>query len=122
VNAGAVHAYAQMPGDRTTYLEELTAGTEVLIVDASGKTSIATVGRCKIEVRPMLLITAEVSTPQGPIVGKIFLQNAETIRVVSGEGEPVSVVTIKPGDEILCRLDDAGRHFGMRITEEIVEE
>ena len=122
VNAGAVHAYAQMPGDRTTYLQELTAGTEVLIVDAAGKTSIATVGRCKVEVRPMLLITAEVSTPQGPVVGKVFLQNAETIRVVNGEGEPVSVVTIRPGDEIMCRLDDAGRHFGMRITEEIVEE
>ncbi len=122
VNAGAVHAYAQMPGDRTTYLQELASGTEVLIVDAEGKTSIATVGRCKVEVRPMLLITAEVATPEGPATGKVFLQNAETIRVVSGAGEPVSVVTIKPGDEILCRLDDAGRHFGMRISEEIVED
>ncbi|WP_031481878.1 3-dehydroquinate synthase II family protein [Maridesulfovibrio frigidus] len=122
VNAGAVHAYAQMPGDRTTYLQELASGTEVLIVDAEGKTSIATVGRCKVEVRPMLLITAEVTTPQGPVTGKVFLQNAETIRVVSATGEPVSVVTIKPGDEILCRLDDAGRHFGMRISEEIVED
>ncbi|OEU66032.1 MAG: 3-dehydroquinate synthase [Desulfovibrio sp. S3730MH75] len=122
VNAGAVHAYAQMPGDRTTYLQELASGTEVLIVDAEGKTSIATVGRCKVEVRPMLLITAEVATPEGPVTGKVFLQNAETIRVVSAAGEPVSVVTIKPGDEILCRLDDAGRHFGMRISEEIVED
>ncbi|WP_432737866.1 3-dehydroquinate synthase II family protein [Maridesulfovibrio sp. FT414] len=122
VNAGAVHAYAQMPGDKTTYLEELSSGTEVLIVDARGNTSIAVVGRSKVEVRPMLLITAEVQTPSGPVSGKVFLQNAETIRVVSGDGEPVSVVTLKPGDEILCRVDDAGRHFGMRIKEEISEE
>ncbi len=122
VNAGAVHAYAQMPGDKTTYLEELSSGTEVLIVDAEGNTSVAVVGRSKVEVRPMLLITAEVATPHGPVSGKVFLQNAETIRVVSGDGEPVSVVTLKEGDEILCRIDEAGRHFGMRISEEIVEE
>lgn len=122
VNAGAVHAYAQMPGDKTTYLEELSSGTEVLIVDAEGNTSVAVVGRSKVEVRPMLLITAEVFTPSGPVSGKVFLQNAETIRVVSGDGEPVSVVTLKEGDEILCRIDEAGRHFGMRISEEIVEE
>ena len=122
VNAGSVHAYVQMPGDRTAYLAELSSGSEVLIVDSSGKTTTATVGRSKVEVRPMLLITAEFETPEGMIEGKVFLQNAETIRVVNSEGDPVSVVTVKPGDEIMCRLDDAGRHFGMRISEEIVEE
>lgn len=122
INAGAVHAYAVMPGDKTCYLEELSSGSEVLIVGADGNTSIAVVGRSKIEVRPMLLITAVVDTPEGPVEGKVFLQNAETIRVVSAEGEPVSVVSVKAGDEILCRLDDAGRHFGMRIKEEITED
>lgn len=122
VNAGAVHAYALMPGDKTCYLEELSSGKEVLIVDASGETSLAVVGRAKIEIRPMLLITAQIDTPDGPIEGKVFLQNAETIRVVSADGEPVSVVNVNPGDEILCRLDDAGRHFGMRIKEEITED
>lgn len=122
INAGAVHAYASMPGDKTCYLEELSSGSDVLVVDASGNTSIAVVGRSKVEVRPMLLITASVDTPEGSVEGKVFLQNAETIRVVSADGEPVSVVTVKPGDEILCRLDDAGRHFGMRIKEEITED
>lgn len=121
VNAGAVHAYAQMPGDKTTYLEELSAGTEVLIVDADGSTSIATVGRVKVEVRPMLLIKAEVKTPDGIKQGQVFLQNAETIRVVSDKGEPVSVVTLKVGDKIMVKTDEAGRHFGMRIKEEIKE-
>jgi 3-dehydroquinate synthase II len=121
VNAGAVHAYTQMPGDKTTYLEELAAGTDVLIVGADGTTSLATVGRVKVEVRPMLLIKAAVRTDGSVKEGQVFLQNAETIRVVSDKGEPVSVVTLKVGDKILVKTDEAGRHFGMRIKEEIKE-
>lgn len=117
VNAGAVHAYTQLPHDKTTYLEELASGDEVLIVNHDGSTSIAIVGRCKTEVRPMLLIKAEVNG----VEGAVFLQNAETIRVVDTKGNPVSVVNLKKGDEILVRTDVAGRHFGMRIEEEIKE-
>jgi len=117
VNAGAVHAYAQMPGDKTNYLEELKAGDNVLIVGADGQTSLAAVGRVKVEIRPMLLIRAKAKDAEGAV----FLQNAETIRVVKPGGEPVSVVTLKVGDKILCRTDEAGRHFGMRIKEEIKE-
>nr|WP_321255857.1 3-dehydroquinate synthase II family protein [uncultured Pseudodesulfovibrio sp.] len=121
INAGAVHAYAQMPGDKTTYLDELGAGDDVLIVGANGDTSIATVGRVKVEVRPMLLIKAAIKTKEATTEGQIFLQNAETIRVVSDKGEPVSVVTLKVGDKIMVKTDEAGRHFGMRIKEEIKE-
>lgn len=122
VNAGAVHAYVRMPHDRTTYLGELKSGEEALIVGADGQTSVATIGRVKIEIRPMLLIEAEVETADGrPEKGAIFLQNAETIRLTKPGGEPVSVVSLKPGDRVLCRLDQAGRHFGMRVTEEIQE-
>lgn len=117
VNAGAVHAYAQMPGDRTAYLEELRAGDEVLIVGADGAATVATVGRLKVEARPMLLVRARV----GDVEGAIFLQNAETIRLTRPDGAPVSVVALKKGDQILCRTDCAGRHFGMRITEDITE-
>ncbi|MDD4731474.1 MAG: 3-dehydroquinate synthase II family protein [Desulfovibrio sp.] len=121
VNAGAVHAYVQVPGDKTAYLEELSAGRDVLVVDAQGRTSLSTVGRVKVEVRPMLLIEARVDTDAGPKHGQVFLQNAETIRVVRPDGEPVSVVSLRTGDEILCRTDEAGRHFGMRIQEDIKE-
>jgi len=117
INAGAVHAYATMPGDRTTYLDELKTGTEVLIVGADGATTLATVGRCKVEIRPMLLIEAEANGKKGTL----FLQNAETIRMVRADGRPISVVDLKIGDQVLCRTDQAGRHFGMRITEEIME-
>jgi len=119
VNAGAVHAYAVMPGDKTAYLEELKAGREVLIVSADGATTLATVGRVKIEIRPMLLIEAE--TADASARGAIFLQNAETIRLTRPDGTPVSVVSLKEGDQILCKPDAAGRHFGMRIKEDIKE-
>jgi 3-dehydroquinate synthase II len=117
INAGAVHAYVQMPGDRTRYLEELAAGDEVLVVGADGETRLAVIGRVKVEVRPMLLIRADT----GEREGAVFLQNAETIRLVTPEGAPVSVVSLKPGDRVLCKTDVAGRHFGMRIAEEIKE-
>ena len=121
VNAGAVHAYVRLPGDKTTYLGEFKAGQEVLIVDANGETSLATLGRVKIEVRPMLLVEAQVTTEDGVKTGAVFLQNAETIRLTTPGGEPVSVVSLKPGDTVLCRLDEAGRQFGMRIREDIRE-
>ena len=117
INAGAVHAYCQMPGDKTRYLEELASGSEVLVVGHTGATKTAVVGRVKTEIRPMLLITADVDG----VSGKVFLQNAETIRLVTPEGKPVSVVTLKEGDKVLVRTDVAGRHFGMRIAEEIKE-
>lgn len=117
VNAGAVHAYVQLPADRTSYLEELRAGQEVLQVNADGNTSLVTVGRVKVEVRPMLLVEARV----GDAVGTVFLQNAETIRLTTPDGTPVSVVNLRVGDTILCHTDSAGRHFGMRIAEDIRE-
>ncbi len=118
VNAGAVHAYIRLPGDRTTYLSEVSSGTEMLVVDNEGRTTVATAGRVKVEVRPMLLIEAKV----GGKLGSVFLQNAETIRLTAPDGTPVSVVALKNGDKVLCRLDEAGRHFGMRIKEDIQEK
>ncbi len=119
INAGAVHAYAVLPNDKTCYLEELSAGREVLIVGADGQTTLATVGRNKLEIRPMLLIRARVDETGEE--GAVFLQNAETIRLVTPASEPVSVVTLREGDKVLVRTDAAGRHFGMRICEEIKE-
>ena len=117
VNSGAVHAYAKLAGDKTTYLGELKTGNEVMIVDCNGNASLATIGRVKIEARPMLLIRAKV----GETEGAIFLQNAETIRLTAPDGTPISVVTLKAGDKVLVQTDQAGRHFGMRINEDIKE-
>ncbi len=117
VNAGAVHQYVLLPGDRTSYLEELRAGDEVLVVDHEGKGLRVTVGRVKVEVRPLLLVRAKVEGK----MGEVILQNAETIRLVGEDGNPVSVVSLEEGSKVLVRLDEPGRHFGVRVKETIEE-
>ena len=118
VNAGPVHAYIKVPGGKTRYLSELKAGDEVLGVDSTGKANAMTVGRVKIEQRPLLLI--EGTGPNGPV--NTILQNAETIRLVDLEGKAVSVVKLKPGDTVLGMVEDTGRHFGHQIDETITEK
>jgi 3-dehydroquinate synthase II len=118
VNAGPVHAYVRVPGGRTRYLSELRAGDAALIVNARGETRTAVVGRVKVERRPLALLTAEAGGEEFTTV----LQNAETIRLVSPDGRPVSIVALEPGAEILVALERAGRHFGMKVEETIEEK
>jgi 3-dehydroquinate synthase II len=118
VNAGAVHAYTLTPGGKTKYLADLKAGDEVMLVDAGGTTEVAYLGRNKIEKRPMMLVEATVS---GSAVG-LVLQNAETIRLVTPGGKPLSVTTVKLGDEVLVHIEAAGRHFGMKVDETLLEK
>jgi len=118
VNAGPVHAYIKVPGNKTKYLSELKAGDEVLIVNAKGETRTGIVGRVKVERRPLLLVEAEVD---GQKVSTI-LQNAETIRLTTPKGKPISVVQLKPGDEVVVAMEKGGRHFGHKIEETIMEK
>jgi 3-dehydroquinate synthase II len=118
VNAGPVHAYTRVPGGKTRYLSELSAGDEVMIVDYQGKTSVGVVGRLKIEKRPLMLVKAKIGDKEIATI----LQNAETIRLTDPEGKPVSVAVIKPGDKVLVATEDSGRHFGMKIDETITEK
>ncbi|MEM2878303.1 MAG: 3-dehydroquinate synthase II [Candidatus Hadarchaeales archaeon] len=117
VNAGAVHAYVLLPGGKTKYLSELKSGDEVLIVNRSGEGRPATVGRVKIERRPMVLVEAE---SKGETY-RIMLQNAETVNLVSSDGSPISVSRLKRGDKVLLRVENAGRHFGTKVDEKLVE-
>lgn len=120
VNAGAVHAYIRLPGNKTKYLSELGAGDTVVAVDPQGKADIVAVGRNKIERRPMLLVTA--TNKDGKKVS-LVMQNAETIRLTSPKGLPASVTHLKPGDEVLAWFGEAtGRHFGEAIKETITEK
>ncbi|MCP4113626.1 MAG: 3-dehydroquinate synthase II [Desulfobacteraceae bacterium] len=118
VNAGPVHAYTRVPGDKTRYLSELSAGDPVMIVDYKGNTTTGVVGRIKMEKRPMMLVTASCGESQLTTI----LQNAETIRLTDPQGKPVSVVSLKPGDKVLVALEKAGRHFGHKIEETITEK
>ena len=118
VNAGPVHAYVMTPGNKTKYLSELETGDEVLTVDQEGNTKIAIVGRVKIEKRPLMLVEAEYEG----VVLRTLLQNAETIRLVTEDGEPKSVAELKLGDKVMIYLDPNARHFGMAIEESIIEK
>jgi len=117
VNAGAVHAYVLVPGGKTRYLGELNSGDEIVGVNANGQTVPLVVGRAKIERRPLLLV--EAVSPRGEAI--TICQNAETIRLVQPGGEAISVVQLKPGNEVLGYVEEAGRHFGYKVDESIVE-
>ncbi len=117
VNAGGVHAYTMTPGGKTKYLSDLKAGDEVMVVDYKGKSQVAYLGRNKIEKRPMMLVEAEYEGM--PI--SLVLQNAETIRLMSPEGESLSITDLKPGDKVLGHIEKAGRHFGMKVEESLEE-
>jgi len=117
VNAGAVHAYIRLPGGKTKYMSELGAGDEVLLVNARGEARVGVVGRVKIERRPMLLVEAEREGEKF----KTLLQNAETINLVDKNGKPISVAKLKPGDEVLVHIERAGRHFGVKVEETVIE-
>lgn len=118
VNASALHAYILLPENKTAYLSDLRTGAPVLVVDSKGETKIAQIGRCKIETRPMILVEAEVDGRQI----SVYLQNAETINLVRTDGQPVSVAKLKVGDQVLAHLEAGGRHFGMKISETLVEK
>lgn len=118
VNAGAVHAYVLMPNGKTKYLDELKTGDEVLIVNQKGESFVSTVGRLKIEKRPMLNIVADVGDKEVSLI----LQNAETIRLTKPSGEPISVVKLSKGDKVLGYTEEGGRHFGFKISETINEK
>ncbi len=123
VNAGPVHAYVRLPEGKTAYLADLRSGDEVLLVNAQGQTRRANIGRVKTERRPLALVRARVGPDilDGPEITTI-LQNAETIRLVTPEGQPVSLVALQPGAKVLVALEEGGRHFGMKVTETISEK
>ncbi|MFY9797274.1 MAG: 3-dehydroquinate synthase II [Candidatus Nitrosopolaris sp.] len=119
VNAGAIYCYTIIPGGKTKYLSEMESGTEVLIVNKEGTTRRVTVGRSKIETRPLKLVRGEINGE----VGTVILQNAETITFVTGDARLIPVTELKVGDEILgCAHPQTGRHFGIEVDEHIIEK
>jgi 3-dehydroquinate synthase II len=117
VNAGPVHAYLRLAGGKTKYLSEVRSGDQALVVNFGGQSYPVVVGRAKVERRPLALVEAE----EGGDTLRVILQNAETIRLTQVDGSPVSLVELKEGSEVLVYRETAGRHFGVRIDETIVE-
>ncbi|KAF7022137.1 hypothetical protein CFC21_034966 [Triticum aestivum] len=125
VNAGPVHAYVTVPGDKTSYLSELQSGREVIVVDQNGLWRTSIVGRVKIESRPLILVEAKENSGNGTY--SIFLQNAETVALIgpdrgSGGRTAIPVTSLKVGDEVLVRKQGGARHTGIEIQEFIVEK
>jgi 3-dehydroquinate synthase II len=128
VNAGDVSAYVLVPDDseatkyRTKYLSELRGGDKVLAVTTKGNVRTVSVGRVKIETRPMLRFELEYFMKNLKISLSCICQNAETIRLVDINGEAISVVDIKVGDEVLVHIGPGATHFGTPIKETIIEK
>ena len=60
VNAGPASMYTLGKLQTTRYLQEFKAGDEVIIVNREGKTRKTNVGQIKIEIRPLILVEAQV--------------------------------------------------------------
>ena len=117
VNAGAIHSYALMADGKTKYLSELTSGDEVAILSSSGNQERATIGRLKVETRPLLLIRFDAPSSQGQIV----VQQAETVRLISSDGGAISVTNAKEDDKIFVLADKRARHVGFALNAEVNE-
>jgi 3-dehydroquinate synthase II/3-amino-4-hydroxybenzoic acid synthase len=117
VNAGAVHSYVWMPGDAAEYITDLKAGSKVLCVDAAGKTRVLTVGRVKIEARPLLLVRGKAADR----TLNVIVQDDWHIRLMGADGKPENATLIKPGDELLSYVCQPGRHVGIKVGETIIE-
>jgi len=118
VNAGPPHAYLRMSNGSTKYLSELHTGDEVLLVNTEGIIRSATIGRLKIENRPMLLIKW---LDENDKEGSMFLQQAETVRVVGLDNKTKSITALKEGEVVLGWSDVGARHIGTPISSIVTE-
>jgi 3-dehydroquinate synthase class II len=135
-NAGSVQSYVWGPNNIAVYLSELRAGSRVLATDIRGNTRVLTVGRVKIERRPLLLITTRVKVEdlpedhlarkqpvQYPAVHiKAFLQNDWHVRIMGADGKVRNSTLVKPGEKLMAYADEPGRHTGIKVGETIVEK
>ncbi|MCK1815691.1 3-dehydroquinate synthase II [Streptomyces sp. XM4011] len=118
VNAGAIHSYTLSANGRTNYLSELKSGSKVLAVDVKGQTRLVTVGRVKIETRP--LISIDAVAPDGREVN-LILQDDWHVRVLGPGGVVHNSTELKPGDIVLGYLPVEDRHVGYPIDEFCLE-
>jgi len=113
VNAGGIHSYIMMGDLSTCYISELKSGDEVLIINQKGDSRIATIGRVKLEKRPLIKI--KWLTNEG-FEGNIILQQAETVRLIKNNFEPISITEISENMEIIIHNSIQSRHIGTPIS------
>ncbi|MFC9297272.1 3-dehydroquinate synthase II family protein [Streptomyces sp. NPDC057011] len=119
VNAGAIHSYTLGQNERTNYLSELKAGIKITAVDIHGRTRLVTVGRVKIESRPLISIDA---VGPGGRTANLILQDDWHVRVLGPGGKVLNSTELKPGDKVLGYLPVEDRHVGYPINEFCLEK
>ncbi|MEU3406229.1 3-dehydroquinate synthase II family protein [Streptomyces sp. NPDC006670] len=119
VNAGGIHSYTLGNNERTNYLSELKSGSRVTAVDIHGNTRLVTVGRVKIETRP--LISIDAVGPDGR-TANLILQDDWHVRVLGPGGVVLNSTELKPGDVVLGYLPTEDRHVGYPINEFCLEK
>ncbi len=119
VNAGAAHSYILKADGSTAYLSELKMGDEIMVVSGSGESRSATVGRVKIERRPLILFRwrDENDNEAGTL-----LQQAETVRLVTSSIDLVSITQLVKGTNLIGWHGGMGRHIGIPISAEVTEK
>ena len=123
VNAGAPHAYVMMSDGSTKYMAELNSGDCLLAVSAQGKTRHVVLGRVKIEQRPLVKITGQniIDLQQNANTSHIFMQQAETVRLISEHLHAVAVTELQTGQLILGWEGHEARHVGVPVQGDIEE-
>lgn len=119
VNAGGLHSYVVGPENRTSYLSELRAGTEILAVRTNGETRRVVVGRAKLETRPMLQIDARSAS--GTNVN-LLVQDDWHVRVLGMQAEVCNVTELRQGDKIAGSTLTEPRHVGYAVREFLLEQ
>ncbi|SER90210.1 3-dehydroquinate synthase II [Gracilibacillus ureilyticus] len=117
VNVGAVHHYTMVDEEKTAYLAELKPGERVMVMSADGKIRKVAIGRIKIEKRPFLRLVVNVNGKEISAT----VQKADSVHVLGEEGAEKQVLQLQPGDRIMVKTDQPGRHLGEKIEEEITE-
>lgn len=119
VNAGAIHSYIFCANNTTKYLSELTVGDELMAANSKGETRIVTVGRIKMERRPLLVITA---VSESGVKINTIVQDDWHIRIIGENGKVKNSTLLKENDIVLGYITDPGRHLGVKISETIEEK
>jgi len=89
-----------------------------MCVDKDGKSRLASIGRIKIEIRPLLRIVAKFQD----VSVNVMVQDDWNIRILAPEGKTLNASNIAPGDKVLGYVCNPGRHAGIQINEFIEEK
>lgn len=115
LNAGSFHQYLYQP-DKAGYLAELNSGEVVTISNGSTSRELS-VGRIKIEKRPLLRIVGEL---EGHIISAT-LQQSSSVWLLEKDRGQTPLLELNIGDFIAGLPDQPGRHLGKKIDEVIIE-